>query len=457
MPRQGPLLLMIICLGLSSQSLAQEYPFIHYTPKDGLINSRIRNVYQDSKGRMFFLTANGLSIYDGVRFNNYSTEDGLANPVVNDMLEISPDSLLLATNTSALNIWVRGKVKNFPIPGPCPVINKFIRATDGRIYVATDNGVYQFDEGRFIKMDADNSVKKRRSSFDDIQEIGHYFLLRVNFDMTHTTGLYLLDRITKKLIPFANEAFNSVTQIPEDNLLLCTNPDRVIAFNLTAAASGIAQPMALPAIYQPLTKIKMDAVFIDKKGSIWCVRRNSIVKIPRSGNVLTYDKTTGLDVNNINNVFIDRENILWIQTDGSGLIKLANNNVEIVTGLFSKSATGISAIHANPKSDATWLFDSEDYTLYCCPPREIFRNSITPRIKASQILQEGSSLYIMDGRTIYSAALHPKIHSVSLKLYYQFEKGGAANTNRTIAYGKYLFVPGSGITVVTSGKPIFRV
>src|SRR5205809_2035256 len=105
MPRQGPLLLMIICLGLSSQSLAQEYPFIHYTPKDGLINSRIRTVYQDSKGRLFFLTANGISLYDGARFSNYSVEDGIGNPVVNDMLEVSPDSLLLASNTYMINAW----------------------------------------------------------------------------------------------------------------------------------------------------------------------------------------------------------------------------------------------------------------------------------------------------------------------------------------------------------------
>ncbi|MBS1655466.1 MAG: hypothetical protein JSU05_11515, partial [Bacteroidetes bacterium] len=45
--------------------LAQEYSFVKYTPKDGLINSRIKSAFQDSRGRMFFLTSGGLSIYDG--------------------------------------------------------------------------------------------------------------------------------------------------------------------------------------------------------------------------------------------------------------------------------------------------------------------------------------------------------------------------------------------------------
>src|SRR5687767_84389 len=94
-------LCIILVFGFFS-SIAQEYPFVHYTPKDGLVNSRIRKSYQDSKGRMFFMTANGLSIYDGARFTNYTTEDGLPNPLVNDVLELGPDSFLVATNTTVL-------------------------------------------------------------------------------------------------------------------------------------------------------------------------------------------------------------------------------------------------------------------------------------------------------------------------------------------------------------------
>ncbi|HKB44022.1 MAG TPA: hypothetical protein VKC90_06525, partial [Chitinophagaceae bacterium] len=51
---------------------AQQYPFVHYTPKDGLVSSRVKKVYQDSKGRMYFLTFGGLSVYDGARFRNYT-------------------------------------------------------------------------------------------------------------------------------------------------------------------------------------------------------------------------------------------------------------------------------------------------------------------------------------------------------------------------------------------------
>src|SRR5688572_4512559 len=101
---------------------AQEYPIVHYTPKDGLVNSRVRSVKQDSKGRMLFITFGGLSIYDGTRFINYSQQDGLANELVNDVAEVGPDSFLVATNTHQLNTLVNGRIGLFQtVDGFCPI------------------------------------------------------------------------------------------------------------------------------------------------------------------------------------------------------------------------------------------------------------------------------------------------------------------------------------------------
>jgi ligand-binding sensor domain-containing protein len=91
---------------ICSITFAQEYPFVHYTPKDGLANSRVRSVFQDSKGRMFFLTHTGLSVYDGTRFENYTLSNGLANDIVNDIFEAGLDSFFIATNTGVINTLV---------------------------------------------------------------------------------------------------------------------------------------------------------------------------------------------------------------------------------------------------------------------------------------------------------------------------------------------------------------
>src|SRR5258705_12168650 len=90
---------------------AQQYPFVHYTPKDGLINSRVKKPYLDSKGRMYFLTFGGLSVYDGTRFRNYTIQNGLPYNVVNDILDIGDDSLLVDTNSHNLNLLVYAKLE----------------------------------------------------------------------------------------------------------------------------------------------------------------------------------------------------------------------------------------------------------------------------------------------------------------------------------------------------------
>ncbi len=460
MPLKGLQLLLVFSVGLVLTSIAQEYPFIQYTPKDGLINGRIRNVYQDTKGRLFFMTANGLSVYDGARFNNYGFEDGLGNPVVNDMLEISPDSILLATNTNELNAWVRGKIKKIETAdGYCPVINKFLRARDGNIYVATDEGIHSFQQNRFDRIDVKNPPHyEQYISFDDIQELGEYLLVRENFEMTKTYGLYLVDKNKKKSIPLIDASFSTVIQIPRYNVLICASvQEKLRTFDLRAASSGIVKEVPLPPVYQALEKLHITSLDIDKKGNLWCLNLNSIVKISPEGNVLVYDKTTGLDVNNINGVFLDRENVLWIHTDGSGLIKLANDNVEIVTGLFSESATGISAVYASPLSDTTWLFNNQDHTLYSSTADGILRYPVYPPLNASHLIKEDDHFYLFDYGKIYVAKRIPNKQGFAASLYLQMEKGSIANLNRAILHNHYLYAPGPEIVVIKNGQIVFSL
>ena len=117
-------LTFLACLCFCTCCFAQQYPFVYYTPKDGLVNSRVRSIKQDSKGRMLFLTFGGLSVYDGTRFINYNREDGLADDLINDIVEVAPDSFLIATNAPKLNALVRGKIGVYKTTdGFYPVIN----------------------------------------------------------------------------------------------------------------------------------------------------------------------------------------------------------------------------------------------------------------------------------------------------------------------------------------------
>src|SRR3981081_4087831 len=101
---------IVACLYLKC-STAQQYAFVNYTTKDGLINNRIHLIYQDKLGKLYFATSEGMSVYDGSRFTNYDTDNGLATSLVNDLVAINDDSVLIVPNASRLQCLVHGKIK----------------------------------------------------------------------------------------------------------------------------------------------------------------------------------------------------------------------------------------------------------------------------------------------------------------------------------------------------------
>src|SRR6476620_2208446 len=100
-------LLLLYC----GEVFSQRYPFINYTPNDGLVNNAVRVMRQDSQGRLYFLTKAGMSVYDSARFTSYSTSEVLALKIVNDILEITACSFGIAGNAVKAHCLVGQKIK----------------------------------------------------------------------------------------------------------------------------------------------------------------------------------------------------------------------------------------------------------------------------------------------------------------------------------------------------------
>ena len=73
MKRIFGLILLTMILGISVMS-AQNVVF--FGSKQGLSNSRIRNITEDSRHNIWLTTQNGLNRYDGVKWNVYHHEIG---------------------------------------------------------------------------------------------------------------------------------------------------------------------------------------------------------------------------------------------------------------------------------------------------------------------------------------------------------------------------------------------
>jgi signal transduction histidine kinase len=78
---------LIFCLLSAALAKAQHLPLETYTPANGMVDARVSKMYQDSRGRLYFLTREGFSIFDGQHFDNYGNNSNYGTGIISDIAE----------------------------------------------------------------------------------------------------------------------------------------------------------------------------------------------------------------------------------------------------------------------------------------------------------------------------------------------------------------------------------
>jgi signal transduction histidine kinase/ligand-binding sensor domain-containing protein len=372
---------------------AQQYPFVQYTPKDGLVNSRVRKVCQDSKGRMYFITYGGLSIYDGTRFINYTRQEGLPNDVVNDILEINADTLLIATNTNKLNTLVHGRIGFYPVAGNTyPLINRFLKSSDGQIYAAADDGLFVLTGNKFTRLPVnDKQGKDMGLYFDKIIEWKNYFLITPWDERLERLILYdKKKRITRDI--YTSAVVSGMTADREGNVWLSTSTG-IKQLDKDSLQNGRLSVKKLPDIYSYASHNK-GAVFFDKAGNLWTYTGNSIRIISPKKTEQIISPEHGLKTSFLLDLFEDREGIMWIATDGNGVIKMSGSNIQLLNSFTPNHPLWVSAIQQ--LQDTLWLYNAADKTI--C---RMYNNQLERfPFKSGNIYTQGPNLYVVNEKEI---------------------------------------------------------
>jgi len=382
------------CLAQFAESRGQ-YPFVFYTPRDGLVNSRVRSIKQDSKGRMLFITFGGLSVYDGTRFTNYNRQDGLADDLINDIVEVGPDSLLVATNASKLNTLVRGKVGIYRTADNFyPVINRFLKSNDGSWYVTADDGLYLLQGSRFYRLPLLN-----KEGID----VGTY-LDRITEWKDHFLVIPWSDNLIEKLIVYDKTA-KKVSDIDMKHTVFCLAKDakgglwagtadgpRMI--DTIALAQGKIKFIYAPQKFREIADKKQCSFLFDRDNNAWFFDKD-ILKITPGYQHENITAEQGLEAASLTDLFIDREGTVWIATDGNGIIKMRSTNTELLRAFDQKPISISTIVNQN---DTIWLFNAVDRTVYRIADNRL---KLFPLIdkdyKAVNFFVHGKKLYLNIG------------------------------------------------------------
>src|ERR1700681_2921937 len=141
---------LLSCVLLAARLVrAERLPIKTYTTADGLANDSINQIVRDSRGFLWFCTAEGLSRFDGYQFTNYTTDQGLPHRWVSGLLETRDGSYWVASGGGVSRFNPKG-TPLFTTYHPSEDeaswhVEVLIEDRDGVIWCGTHRGLYRVE------------------------------------------------------------------------------------------------------------------------------------------------------------------------------------------------------------------------------------------------------------------------------------------------------------------------
>ncbi|HET6991563.1 MAG TPA: two-component regulator propeller domain-containing protein, partial [Bacteroidia bacterium] len=152
--RRLPVLIMLVLTVFFGMGklCAQQYNFLRYSVKNGLPQTHVNCIFQDEDGFIWIGTEAGASRFDGQEFDTYDAHNGLRGNEVTAITE-TRQGILLATD-SGVAVYFQGKFKLYKSDSlkDFSRINAFFTGLANEVLMATDKGLYRFENGKYIHL-----------------------------------------------------------------------------------------------------------------------------------------------------------------------------------------------------------------------------------------------------------------------------------------------------------------
>ena len=175
-------------------ALAQDYNYVHYDTKDGLAGSTVYRMCQDKAGYIWFATDNGVSMFDGKKFRNFTTEDGLTD---NEVLFIDADGkgrVWMVPFNKNVCFYYKGEIHNNQTDSSLRKIIFSSHAITGKsnnlgeMYLLSEDGIFLYKENGELKQVADYKKLARQYSL----QVSDF--MPANSTLNYPFGMFLFNR-----------------------------------------------------------------------------------------------------------------------------------------------------------------------------------------------------------------------------------------------------------------------
>ncbi|WP_240562184.1 MULTISPECIES: sensor histidine kinase [Tenacibaculum] len=273
------------------QASAQNFQLKNYTVKNGIPNAKIVSITQDNIGAIWLASKNKISKFNGEEFNNYDVKNSVIN-----ILEVKNDSLLIGTNNS-FTIYAHGKFSHFESKKVHSILT-----VEGIIFVGTAQGIYRLREDYLSPLKTNFQIDLNQ--INDLKFDGKYYFIATN------KALWKVDNLLKPTSLKRVEIGDFKTISIFENQIITSNEIGLFFIEGEQAFLIAQQPKEITDIQ------KINNQF-------WIATKNNGITVLNTD--FTFDKNINkyntLATNNINLIFKDQQNNVWIATENAGLYK----------------------------------------------------------------------------------------------------------------------------------------
>ncbi|MFL5763027.1 MAG: two-component regulator propeller domain-containing protein [Bacteroidia bacterium] len=334
---------------------AQLFNFRNYSLDDGLSQSEINCIYEDSRGYLWIGTSGGgLCRFDGKEFKTYEEKDGLCGSIITAVSEDKDHSILIANRNGDLCRFDGSEFKRVEN------INNKITNHSIRFIIIDDNqNTIIGKDDQIIKMSGKNAeplpITGDTLSYFDIncykKDSRNILWIGTN------KGLLVLKNQTLLRVPdmdyIANGNITSLSEDVDGNLWAVENETHFYKIRIVGPSHYQVKVSKIDSIALP-PDVKINDIHFDHKDQLWIATRNKGIYKLAANELTNFNQNNGLPVDNAKDIFEDRSGNLWFGTSGGGLVKFTSQAFTYFDNLEGFREKDIFTINADKKNNI-WI------------------------------------------------------------------------------------------------------
>ena len=299
------LILLFTLYGVNNYS--QQFKFQHYSVEEGLPQSQVYAMIQDSRGLLWLGTKGGLSKFNGKEFTTFTKEEGLSGDQVYSLFEDSKHNIWIGTGDGITHYNGITFTKHPISEKDAIFVSAIIEDNNNTIWAATNAGLYYFKNNAWINFVSNNIALARDISCLFVDKKG-------NIWTGNDSGLFKIEdgHVTRYTVK-SGLSSNKIRSVNELNgqLLVGTYGH---GLNIHNDNGWYVLGKSNEIIHD---------VFVDDKQEIWVATQDngSIKYNIKKKTSKTYNQEEGLSVDNILVILQDSWGNMWFGTSGGGINK----------------------------------------------------------------------------------------------------------------------------------------